>query len=78
MCHDAYTGRIFVDEYVVRSLMRALSEDMFRVVGIGIGLGVGFRFGGEGQDSGDDRILEPRRQGSVKESILDKVGWPCL
>ena len=71
MRHDAYAGWILVYQDVVRSLVRAIREEIYGVIFIV------FR-GFEREKSWDDGLDEPLREGFVEEGVLDEFGGPGL
>lgn len=71
MRHDAYAGRIFVYQDVVRPLVRAVREEVYGVIVVIFG-------GFEGEESRDDGLDEPLGEGFVEEGVLDEFGGPGL
>ena len=71
MRHDAHAGRVLVDQDMVGPFVRAIREEVRRIVAATIG-------DFEREESGDDGFHEPLRECFVEERVLDEVGRPGL
>ena len=71
MRHDAYAGRVLVDQDVIGLSVRAVREEIRLFVLV-------VAAHPERQEPGDDRLYEPLREGFVEERVLDEFGRPGL
>lgn len=67
--HNPLARRIFIDEDMIRTLVRASGEEVRGEV-------MGRHR--DGKESLDHGLVQPGGQRSIQKSVLDKIGWPSL